>query len=89
MRDAPLAWRMRPRTLDEVVGQRHLLAPGMPLRAMLDRGLLRAAVFHGPPGCGKTALAHVIAEQAKANFIGLNAVSHGKKEIREAVERRL
>ncbi len=87
MQNAPLAWRMRPRTLDEVVGQRHLLAPGMPLRAMLERGLLRAAVFYGPPGCGKTALAYVIAAQAKADFVGLNAVSHGVKEIRAAVEK--
>ena len=87
MQDAPLAWRMRPRTIDEVVGQSHLLGPGMPLRAMIERGLLRAAVFYGPPGCGKTALAHVIAEQSKADFIGLNAVSHGVKEIRAAVEK--
>jgi len=89
VQDIPLAWRMRPRTLGEIVGQVHLLSKGMPLRAMLDKGLLRAAVFHGPPGCGKTALAHVIARQADADFVGLSAVSHGVKDIRSAVERAL
>ena len=79
----PLAARMRPRTLDEFVGQEHFLGPGKLLRRMLQADRLNSLVFYGPPGSGKTALAHVIASQTKSRFVPLNAVSSGTKEVRE------
>jgi putative ATPase len=81
----PLAERMRPRVLDEVIGQRHLLAPGAPLRALLDAGELPSLILWGPPGCGKTTLARLLAEAARARFQPLSAVLAGVKEVREAV----
>ncbi|GIX21604.1 MAG: hypothetical protein KatS3mg121_0387 [Gammaproteobacteria bacterium] len=83
----PLAERLRPRSLDEVVGQRHLLAPDRPLRRALEAGRVHSLVFWGPPGVGKTTLARLIAAHAGAEFIALSAVFAGIKEIREAVER--
>jgi putative ATPase len=74
---------MRPRTLDEYVGQGHFLGPGKLLRRMLLADRLSSLVFYGPPGCGKTALAHVIANHTKSRFKPLNAVAAGTKEIRE------
>ncbi len=82
----PLADRMRPRTLDEFVGQAHLLAPGKPLRQALAGGLLHSMVLWGPPGTGKTTLARLIAGRAAAQFIALSAVMAGVKDIRAAVE---
>ena len=84
-RDAarPLAARMRPRTLDEYVGQDHFLGEGKLLRRMLLADQLNSLIFFGPPGCGKTALAHVIAHQTKSKFVSLNAVSAGIKDVRE------
>jgi len=79
----PLAARMRPRTLDEYVGQQHFLGEGKLLRRMLLADRLNSLVFYGPPGSGKTALAHVIANQTKSRFVPLNAVSAGTKEVRE------
>jgi len=79
----PLAARMRPRTLDEYVGQEHFLGPGKLLRRMLLADRLNSLIFYGPPGCGKTALAHVIAHHTKARFKTLNASSAGLKEVRE------
>jgi putative ATPase len=79
----PLAARMRPRTLDEFAGQEHFLGPGKLLRRMLVADRLSSLVFYGPPGSGKTALAHVIARQTKSRFKPLNAVSAGTKEVRE------
>src|SRR2546425_13127176 len=79
----PLAARMRPRTLDEFVGQEHFLGPGKLLRRMLLADRLTSLVFYGPPGTGKTALAHVIANHTKSRFKPLNAVSAGTKEVRE------
>ncbi len=79
----PLAARMRPRTLDEYVGQEHFLGPGKLLRRMLLADRLSSLVFYGPPGTGKTALAHVIANHTKSRFVQLNAVSAGIKEVRE------
>ncbi len=79
----PLAARMRPRTLDEYVGQDHFLGPGKLLRRMLLADRLNSLIFYGPPGCGKTALAHVIAAHTKSKFVPLNAVSAGTKEVRE------
>jgi putative ATPase len=79
----PLAARMRPRTLDEYVGQQHFLGEGKLLRRMLLADRLSSLVFYGPPGSGKTALAHVIANQTRSRFVPLNAVSAGTKEVRE------
>lgn len=87
-RDAarPLAARMRPRTLDEYVGQEHFLGPGKLLRRMLLADRLNSLVFYGPPGCGKTALAHVIANHTKSIFRPMNAVSAGIKDVREVLQ---
>jgi len=81
---APLAERMRPRTLDEVVGQQHLLASGAPLRVALEAGRIPSMVFWGPPGVGKTTLARLIAGYSAAQFLTLSAVMAGVKDIREA-----
>src|SRR5215217_7035526 len=74
---------MRPRTLDEYVGQQHFLGPGKLLRRMLLADRLNSLIFYGPPGSGKTALAHVIANHTKSRFKPLNAVAAGIKEVRE------
>ena len=83
----PLAERLRPRTLDEVIGQRHLLGPGMPLRVAFEAGRLHSMILWGPPGVGKTTLARLMAGAFDAQFIAISAVLGGVKEIREAVER--
>jgi len=82
----PLADRMRPRTLDEFVGQNHLLGPAKPLRQAVETGQLHSMVFWGPPGTGKTTLAHLLAEQSGAEFVALSAVLAGVKDVRRAVE---
>jgi putative ATPase len=82
----PLAARMRPRSLDEFVGQEHFLGPGKLLRRLLAADRLASAVFHGPPGCGKTSLAHVVAAHTRGVFRPLNAVAGGVKELREALQ---
>ncbi|MBA4187652.1 MAG: AAA family ATPase [Planctomycetaceae bacterium] len=79
----PLAARMRPRNLDDYVGQDHFLGPGKLLRRMLLADRINSLIFYGPPGCGKTALAHVIANHTKSRFKPLNAVSAGIKEVRD------
>ncbi|HEV3439468.1 MAG TPA: replication-associated recombination protein A [Gemmata sp.] len=79
----PLAARMRPRTLDEYVGQDHFLGPGKLLRRMLLADRLTSLIFYGPPGTGKTALAHVIANHTKSRFKPLNAVAAGIKDVRD------
>ena len=84
--DAPLAARMRPRTLDEVVGQRDLIGAGAPLRAAIEADRLRSVVLWGPPGTGKTTLAHVIARSTKAAFTELSAVTAGVKDVRRVVD---
>lgn len=81
----PLAARMRPRNLDDYIGQEHLLAPGKPLREAIVRGQLHSMILWGPPGVGKTSLAKLFAEQAHARFESLSAVLSGVKEIRAAV----
>ena len=78
----PLADRMRPRTLHEFVGQEHLIAPGKPLRAQVERDDLGSLIFWGPPGTGKTTLAQIIARMTKAEFIEFSAVLSGIKEIK-------
>jgi putative ATPase len=86
MAGRPLADRMRPRTLDEVHGQAHLLAPDKALRQAIESGHLHSMIFWGPPGTGKTSLAQVIANQCKASYQSLSAVLAGVKEIRQAVD---
>lgn len=81
----PLAARMRPNTLDGYVGQQHLLAAGKPLRQAIDTRQLHSMILWGPPGVGKTTLARIAAEHAKAEFIQLSAVLSGVKDIREAI----
>jgi putative ATPase len=79
---APLAERMRPRTLDEFVGQAHLVAPGRPLREAIDRDVLQSIILWGPPGTGKTTLARLIASATRAHFIAFSAVLAGIKDIK-------
>jgi putative ATPase len=85
--DGPLAARLRPRTLDEFVGQEHLLGPGSALRAALESGRPHSMVLYGPPGTGKTTLARLAAEHADAAFEELSAVQAGRAEVREVIAR--
>src|SRR5690606_35658147 len=81
----PLAARMRPRTLDEYIGQGHIVGPGRLLRRAIEADQLSSVIFYGPPGTGKTTLARVIANSTRARFVAINAVLGGVKDIREAV----
>jgi putative ATPase len=83
--DAPLAARMRPRTLDEFVGQEAIVGPGRLLRRAIQADQLSSLIFYGPPGTGKTTLAQIIANTTQAHFVAINAVLAGVKEIREAI----
>jgi putative ATPase len=83
--DAPLAERMRPATLHGFFGQRHLLAPGKPLRRAIESGQLHSMIFWGPPGSGKTTLARLVSQVSGARFLSLSAVLAGVKDIRDAV----
>ncbi|MFZ6002761.1 MAG: replication-associated recombination protein A [Actinomycetota bacterium] len=84
---APLAARLRPRTLDDIVGQEHLLAAGMPLRTLVEADRLSSVIFWGPPGTGKTTLAQAIAAHTSKVFEQLSAVSAGVKDVRDVLER--
>ncbi|MGH9179079.1 MAG: AAA family ATPase, partial [Acidimicrobiales bacterium] len=85
-RQAPLAARMRPSTLDEVVGQEHLLAPGAPLRALIDADRLSSLILWGPPGTGKTTLARLIAGATSKEFVAKSAVTAGVKDVRDVID---
>ena len=85
-REAPLAARMRPRTLDEFAGQAHIVGPGRLLRRAIQADQLSSLIFYGPPGTGKTTLAMVIAHTTQSHFITINAVLAGVKDIREAIK---
>lgn len=82
----PLAARMRPRTIDQYIGQEHILAPGKPLRRAIDQGICQSLVLWGPPGTGKTTLAEIIARHSHARVEKISAVTSGIKEIRAAID---
>ncbi len=83
---APLAERMRPRTLEEYIGQDHILGPGKLLRRAIEADRVTSLILYGPPGTGKTSLAHVISSKTSSNFIRINAVNTGVKELREILQ---
>ncbi|MDR1099167.1 MAG: AAA family ATPase, partial [Treponema sp.] len=85
--EGPLADRMRPRILDDIIGQDHIVGPGRLLRRAIQADRLSSIIFYGPPGTGKTSLARVIANTTRAYFESLNAVLSGIKDIREAIDR--
>src|SRR5208282_2912483 len=84
-RTRPLADRMRPRDLDEFVGQEHILAPGKALRVQIERDDIGSILFWGPPGVGKTTLAKIIARRTQAEFVEFSAVMAGIKEIKQVM----
>jgi putative ATPase len=84
-RRAPLAWRMQPETLEEFLGQKHILGPRKPLREAIERDSIVSLILYGPPGTGKTALARIIAKKTKALYIALNAVTSGVRDIKNAI----
>jgi hypothetical protein len=83
---APLAVRMRPRSLDEVVGQTHLLRVGAPLRRLVEGGTAASVVLYGPPGTGKTTIAGLLASVESRHFVALSALSSGVKDLREVID---
>src|ERR1700754_5203504 len=85
LKTVPLAERMRPRKLDEIVGQDDVIAPSRPLREMINRDLLQSIILWGPPGTGKTTLARLIADLTKAEFVAFSAVLAGIKEVKDVM----
>lgn len=83
----PLAERLRPRTLDEYIGQDHLVGKGAVLRRMIDSGRIPSIIFWGPPGVGKTTLANIISNTIKAPFYKLSAINSGVKDVRDVIEK--
>ncbi len=81
----PLASRLRPQTLEEFIGQEHLLGQGKMLRQLIEKDQISSMIFWGPPGVGKTTLAGIIAKKTKADFINFSAVTSGIKEIKEVM----
>jgi len=82
----PLADRMRPDKIEDILGQEHILGQGKPLRMLMQAGLSGSIIFWGPPGCGKTTLARVVAKHADAEFIQLSAVTSGVKDLKAAFD---
>src|SRR5579884_3719843 len=82
----PLAARLRPRTLDDFVGQEHIIGPGRVLRTAIERDQLSSIIFWGPPGSGKTTLAEIIARMTSSNFVALSAVSSGVADLRRVID---
>ena len=85
--ESPLASRLRPKTLDEVVGQQHIIGKGKLLYRAIKADKLGSIIFYGPPGTGKTTLAKVIANTTSAEFLQINATSAGKKDMEEVIEK--
>ena len=83
----PLAERLRPRTLDDYIGQKHLVGQGAVLRKMIDSGRISSFILWGPPGVGKTTLAQIIANRLEVPFYTLSAVTSGVKDVRDVIER--
>src|SRR3982750_2977033 len=83
----PLAERMRPKSLDDYVGQKHLVGPGAVLRKAIESGSLPSMIFWGPPGVGKTTLAYIISQSLFRPFFALSAINSGVKDVREVIEK--
>ena len=83
----PLAERLRPRTLDEYIGQKHLVGEGAVLRKMIDSGRVPSFILWGPPGVGKTTLAHIISQKLEAPFYTLSAINSGVKDVRDVIDK--
>src|SRR6218665_1336415 len=83
----PLAERMRPKSLDDYVGQKHLVGPGAVLRKAIESGSLPSMIFWGPPGVGKTTLAYIISQSLYRPFFSLSAINSGVKDIRDVIDR--
>ena len=85
--EKPLAYLMAPEDLDEFIGQRHILGEGKPLRVLIEKGKLLSAIFYGPPGCGKTTLAKIIAKKINSPFVFLNASVDTSRELKEHLKK--